>query len=88
MNLTVNCRECDAEVEVEFTFGEDAQTSGPVEQCHDGSADDCNPEKCPECGAELDQGDIAEKAAQVAEDAELERAIQRDEARRESSYLD
>lgn len=75
---------CEAEIEVDYTPGEPAKTYGPPERCHDGSADEFSPDKCPECGAALDEAKIEAQAAEDAEDAQTEREISKAEWREHS----
>ena len=84
MTFDTHCPECNHKFEVEVTFGEPAQPFGPPEQCHDGGSDEVSEDKCPECGAPLDPGNLLEELAKHSADAELEREIARDEARREA----
>lgn len=63
---------CEASIQVEFTPGQQAQTYGPPERCHDGSGDECDPDTCPECGAKLDVAKIREQAVKAAEEDRTE----------------
>ena len=87
MTFTYHCPNCDCALEITYTFGEDAKTYGPPEQCHDGWPSEYGPEQCSKCGEALNSADIEEKAAEWAEDLATERAIARYEAMQESRWF-
>ena len=63
VNIDYECKECEHEFDVEFTYSIPAQKFGPVEKSHPEEPAMVDPEECEYCGTKVDIGiaqDIAD----------------------------